>query len=97
MKKQAIFSYDRCLPIKVETWDKVGEAQCLDNLGLAHYSAGELRLAAEYYEQSLSIWRAEGDKHALMLCYQRCPFINIDVFACVYLCVYEVDARHCVR
>ena len=21
---QAIFSYDRCLPIKVETWDKVG-------------------------------------------------------------------------
>ena len=35
-----------CLPIKVETWDKLGEAQCLDNLGLAHYSAGELRLAA---------------------------------------------------
>ena len=59
-KKQAIFSYDRCLPIKVETWDKLGEAQCLDNLGLAHYSAGELRLAAEYYDQSLAIWKTQG-------------------------------------
>ena len=35
----------------METWDKVGEAQCLDNLGLAHFALGELRLAVEYYEQ----------------------------------------------
>jgi hypothetical protein len=47
---------------------QVGEAQCLDNLGLAHYSLNQLSRAAEYYEQSMAIWKAEGEKHALMTC-----------------------------
>eukprot|EP00960_Hanusia_phi_P028863 747627-Hanusia_phi.AAC.2 len=54
--------------LQVETWDKVGEAQCLDNLGLAHYSLGDLSKAAEYYEQSMAIWKSEGEKHALLTC-----------------------------
>ena len=41
---------------------------CAYVAGLAHYSLGELAKAAEHYEQSLAIWKSEGEKHALMTC-----------------------------
>ncbi len=37
MPRDAITMYRKALPIRVEAWDKVGEAKCYDALGLAHY------------------------------------------------------------
>ena len=58
--------YRKALPIRVETWDKVGEAKCYDALGLAHYSLGELLEAAASFEKACAIWKAEEDPVSLI-------------------------------
>ncbi len=69
LNSRAIEYYEQSLKIAKVAGDKVGEAKCYTNLGVAYYGLGDFRKAIEYYEQSLEIAKALGDKAGEAACY----------------------------
>ena len=60
--REAIQSWEQALVIYRELEDRQGQANVLNNLGLAYQSLSDFRQAIAYYEQALPLFEAIGDR-----------------------------------
>ena len=64
-KKAAIDYYMQALPLLQASGDRAGEAQTLNNLGVAYLGTGDKRKALELFDQSMRILRQLQDRRTL--------------------------------